>query len=540
MSQELDNIDTNISNYTDEELLNISGLDSNASKNAIKKRLDTIINNYSINNNNPKLANFFRNAKNKLLSFSGSQQDTSWKNSTNHAEYLLHNQYITPDITKNIINRGEATQTVDSTTTPVTIKQQLDVNNTIPLSIAQDTLNPTLRQVTSRIITIDSQFRPNTIPFSSNPLSTTSSTNFTCSLNERLKNVLQLSLISLHVPKKWYTFDYYLQNTQFSIKNCSTKQIFPFQIPDGDYNETSLLNEIKNTMIKDPSYEDISSISLEFISSNTINKNLKFINNSSTISYEIMFSSSDNNFEGCIKNENRFNLGYYLGFRTNKENYENTKLTNSFFLDISANKKPRTDINKNKLKDSAGKNIYTNEYVAETSINVQGSQYFILSVDDFNYNHPNTGGINITTDIDKLPLPSYISKVSQDISSSRICVNEQKNITQYVPTFPRKLTQAQLYSVNEIINNRKKINNNINNTQSSSVLAIIPISSNIDNISGSLLLDLKNSILHERKFFGPVSIERFKISLRDDKNNIVNLHGHDWSFTMRTEELYQY
>ena len=43
-----------------------------------------------------------------------------------------------------------------------------------------------------------------------------------------------------------------------------------------------------------------------------------------------------------------------------------------------------------------------------------------------------------------------------------------------------------------------------------------------------------------RVYFGPVSIERLRITLLDDKGNILNLHGHDWSFTLIADQLYQY
>ena len=45
---------------------------------------------------------------------------------------------------------------------------------------------------------------------------------------------------------------------------------------------------------------------------------------------------------------------------------------------------------------------------------------------------------------------------------------------------------------------------------------------------------------NERTYFGPVDIDRLRIKLADDKGNLVNLHDHDWSFTLTIEQLYQY
>lgn len=41
-------------------------------------------------------------------------------------------------------------------------------------------------------------------------------------------------------------------------------------------------------------------------------------------------------------------------------------------------------------------------------------------------------------------------------------------------------------------------------------------------------------------YFGPVNIERMKIQLIDDKGNLLNMHGNDWSFTMISTHLYEY
>ena len=46
--------------------------------------------------------------------------------------------------------------------------------------------------------------------------------------------------------------------------------------------------------------------------------------------------------------------------------------------------------------------------------------------------------------------------------------------------------------------------------------------------------------VNERSYFGPVQISRFKVQLLDDKGNVMNLNGCDWSFGMVCEMLYQY
>ena len=137
-----------------------------------------------------------------------------------------------------------------------------------------------------------------------------------------------------------------------------------------------------------------------------------------------------------------------------------------------------------------------------------------------------------------MDLPSYVSKVSIDAS----CINQTTSNSLYLPTFPRKLTQAQLYSVNEIAANRKEPDTRISSPNKSNIFAIIHLPGITDQSQtvGISYSGFSNQLLNERKYFGPVSIERLKVSLYDDKGNLVNLHGHNWSFTMIIDELYQY
>ena len=45
---------------------------------------------------------------------------------------------------------------------------------------------------------------------------------------------------------------------------------------------------------------------------------------------------------------------------------------------------------------------------------------------------------------------------------------------------------------------------------------------------------------NKRIYFGPVNINRMRITLLNDKGNLVNLNGADWSITLISENLYQY
>jgi hypothetical protein len=115
------------------------------------------------------------------------------------------------------------------------------------------------------------------------------------------------------------------------------------------------------------------------------------------------------------------------------------------------------------------------------------------------------------------------------------------NIQQLLPSAPRTLTQAQIYTINEIIKNRSKtISFRSKAPTNSDTFAIIPIKYN-SLTTGQLYTELSGQFQdNKRIYFGPVDIDRLRVTLFDDKGNIVDLHGADWSITLISENLYQY
>jgi hypothetical protein len=111
-----------------------------------------------------------------------------------------------------------------------------------------------------------------------------------------------------------------------------------------------------------------------------------------------------------------------------------------------------------------------------------------------------------------------------------------------LPSAPRTLTQAQIYTMNEIHNNNNNVTNYLSKAPTSSdVLAIVPVKTSTGVPTGSLLVEFGGTLQENiRTYFGPVNIERMCIKLLDDKGNILNLNGSDWCVTLACECLYQY
>ncbi len=97
---------------------------------------------------------------------------------------------------------------------------------------------------------------------------------------------------------------------------------------------------------------------------------------------------------------------------------------------------------------------------------LNSSQYFQFILDDFNQSFATGSSIWIAKENTRLDIPSYFSKIQQDSSGldiisnvSLMCTDTVTNNSRYFPTLPRKVTQAQLYALNEIVANRKIADN---------------------------------------------------------------------------------
>ena len=176
-------------------------------------------------------------------------------------------------------------------------------------------------------------------------------------------------------------------------------------------------------------------------------------------------------------------------------------------------------------------NHYFSYISSESNIDIFGPKYLLLVLDDFNHNRINSGAVAITSTSNKLSIPSYAGKGKLD------CQDTTKKIKGISASKPRILTQAQLYTANEILNNRSDENDRPVAPNNSNIFGIITLPLDIDEREyGISSLDIK----FKREYFGPVNIDRLKVTLLDDKGNILNLNGRDWFFSIKATELYQF
>ena len=212
---------------------------------------------------------------------------------------------------------------------------------------------------------------------------------------------------------------------------------------------------------------------------------------------------------------------------------------------------------------------------ASSILDLNGTKYLILVIDDYNQNHVNNSLVSISQFSNTLKIPSYYSPdipytcIQPGINNLTQIVNEVTLQTLFdtqttnvqnglliagkfesdytatqisLPSAPRTLTKSQIYTINEINKNRNNITNYLAKAPTTSdILAIIPVKTSTGVPTGSLLVEFSGSLQDSvRTYFGPVNIDRMAIKLLDDKGNILNLNGNDWCVTLVCECLYQY
>ena len=102
------------------------------------------------------------------------------------------------------------------------------------------------------------------------------------------------------------------------------------------------------------------------------------------------------------------------------------------------------------------------------------------------------------------------------------------------------LTQSEQYAINAVTESSRSSNNNdtinrLTNRTIGSAFAVIPLH-DIKNIRPDPYVRFGADLaIYKRKYIVPTNLERFTVSLTDDKGNLVNLYDNDWSFSIIVE-----
>ena len=561
-------VDYNTDNYTISELLAILDLDDPTEEEIIditNKYIDRFQKEKS-----PNLVVFFQDIQTKLLQYTHQLktggEDAEYTPNAEQTERWFKNEALPQDdkpIQKDKnTERKDQIDVYDNNHVPMN-REQLGINNNFNVPVAQDTLNPNLTNITSRFINLDSQFRQAAGGVE------TISTDYTLDLSDPLTNVLSLRLYSVQIPFTWYVVDEQYGNTCFWVTNKgNTFKIF---ISPGNYNPVSLciaLNDAFTNLANFslPYVDVVPPYSQAFINVSGSSPIVTYNSNNGKININL-FGWEDpagNSIASIDQNINIFD--------------ENTDAYFTFFDFTGQLNCLNTACNVQNMSFNGTLGwlmgyrlpiiaVFNNGNTGLAVLDLYGPKYFILVIDDYNQNHINNGLITITELSTKLAIPSYyntsqpyictpnVSNISPLLSINNIgnlsaqefnAIQDKLNFsygsTQTIlPSAPRTLTQAQLYTVNEIMKNREKNTSYRGKAPTSSdTFALIPIK-RAGLSTGDMYVDFSGSIQdNKRIYFGPVNIDRMRIRLLDDRGFTVDLHGVDWCITLISENLYQY
>jgi hypothetical protein len=599
-------INTNVTDYTLSELMAIVEIEELTPEHIIENT------NYYIRKyktKNPKLAVFFKEIQSQLLQYSqglesdrddeedeDSEDKIIVKSSTSSVEGYTNmsnndatypsgekmvsdwyqNQALTQSDqtqTDKITDRKQKIQLFNNPQVPMK-QEQIATTDTFNLPVKQDSLNPNLKNTINRFINLDSQFRQYTSGIDS------TSTDYTCDLSDTIKNVLSLSVYSYQIPFSWYTIDSAYGNTCFWIYDNNTSNTIAISVPAGNYSQSAFETTLNAAFLSagftftPPLPQPVSynsntgRITLYLDGGEWTNPldpsgGVVFTINQET---QIIFFDFNGFLQcniNCVSKSNHYfnsTLGWLMGYRLPYLNVDPSGNTASAILDLN------------------------------------GTKYLILAIDDYNQNHVNNSLVSISQFNNTLKMPTYYtpdipytcippaqqgnnlpeliggvvaqslfntqsfnakngSFVPNNPSSYTTSIQAQNGLliagkyqqdyttTQFVvPSAPRTLTNAQLYTINSINSNNNNLTNYLAKAPTSSdILAIIPVKTSTGVPTGSLLVEFSGSLQDSvRTYFGPVNIERMAIKLLDDKGNVLNLNGNDWCVSLIAECLYQY
>jgi len=572
-------VDYNTDNYTISELLVILGLDDPTEEeiiNTTNKYIDRFSKEKS-----PNLVAFFQDIQTKLLQYTAkldagtgdNVEDAEYSPNAEQTERWFKNEALPQDDNpvqkdKNT-DRKDQVDVYDNNHVPMN-REQLGINNNFTVPVAQDTLNPNLTNITSRFINLDSQFRQAAGGVD------TIATDYTLDLSDPLTNVLSLRLYSLQIPFTWYVIDEQYGNTCFWVTN--KENTFKIFIEPGNYTPTTLCDALNKAFITAanfglPYVKPPYNHGFQYITTppttpyppiatyNSVNGKLTInlagwtdpdLNLIESIDQFTTFDGSIDSYFTFFDFTGKLNcLGDHLGCAVQNMSFNGTL---GWLMGY-------------RLPIVPVLNAPGNTAIA--ALDLYGPKYFILVIDDYNQNHINNGLITITELSTKLAMPSYyntsqpyicsenVSNISPllsinnigNLSSQNVNINDLQDkldfgygkIQTILPSAPRTLTQAQLYTVNEIMKNREKNTSYRGKAPTTSdTFALIPIKRGGLN-TGDMYVDFSGSIQdNKRIYFGPVDIDRMRIRLLDDRGFTVDLHGQDWCITLISENLYQY
>lgn len=362
-------------------------------------------------------------------------------------------------------------------------------------------LNPIYRQVTKKIINLDSIFCHNLAKEND------STSSFIYKLPESLNNVISMRLASCEIPNTWYLFDEYLRSNEMIIRvyipqsiqaNIGLHQTTPYgnelqefriKIPYGTWDIQELVPAI-NKFIKDNRYS--------VLGGNKLYNNLAVLNidiNETDSKTHIRFRTEDE-MEGQADDTSVNNGSYIPLYDATLQSALLEASTQAYFeVDFRIPENLDRDIRKN-LGWSLGfrkplYRIYRFDNPYRLFYDINDASYNIINVVETTF---------------------YGSLISEAVYGA--------NKYNYL-----------FLSVNDFIGSHSQdiVSCFENNLMTTDILARIAVRYG----SFTVNMDDSSDLVHrDRNYFGPVTIEKLEIKLLDKFGDLINLNGSDYSIVL--------
>jgi hypothetical protein len=392
--------------------------------------------------------------------------------------------------------------------------EHINVNTNTPSSVVQN-LKPKNVQEIHRMITIDSAYRSNL--FSTNNIyNSYTSSDMIIQLNDNLDSTSTLELTSVCIPFTFYNINSDHGTNFFYVKNDTG--VTKIEISDGNYDVSTAVDAINSSLTSN-------SMSLQFQLDGLTNK--VSVSATTTTSYEIIFYDNSNNSDYSFNPQNKSSS--YIGPEVQ------TKLNNSLGWLLGFRNADLS--NYDKLAYDVTSSV---DAVAEALCHIPYTKYFIIVIDDMNRNQSNKGLVQIKNDKEQIERKKYFKNIDNSLN----CLTDENFDSYANPSTTNNsytaslgaqngLTKNQLYSALQVNNYRATYSENTSKLTANlinDVFAIIPFETKSLVWGKSMFTSDKNKF--KRKYVGPVNISKMNVKLLDDRGNLMNLNGAEWSFSM--------
>jgi len=207
-------------------------------------------------------------------------------------------------------------------------------------------------------------------------------------------------------------------------------------------------------------------------------------------------------------------LGDFLSQTLSTDNYKDNVFTNALYGYANS-------VNGDKIA-----------LIGDTVLNTNLYNYFLVVLDDFIQNHVNAGLVTISSLENDLALPSYAVRATYQcdpVTGQKVAVSASNKLN-------TSLNSKQLYAMNQIVEaKRTKMKSYASGPYLKDVFALIPMK--LTGMTfGQTYMEFGGTMQNQdRKYFGPVRIQKLSVKLMNDKGALLNLNGANWSFCIICE-----